>query len=149
MRMKWLIAPALMLAMVGGLGGAALAQESDASVGASVKSFTGRLAEKLGINEATVQSAMEEVRADVESEMIDRKLAVAVEKGFMTQEQADEYRSWYSARPSGPSISQFGGRHGFNGHGRHGGPKFGDRRMFGSGTAAPAPAPEPAEATSV
>ena len=149
MQMKWLVAPALVLAMVGGLTGAALAQESDAGVGATVKSFAGRLAEKLGIDEETVQSAVDEVRADVENEMIDRRLTGAVEKGLMTQEKADEYRSWYGERPSGPGAAIFGGRKGFGGRGHHGKPMFGGPGMFGHEHAAPQPAPAPAGTTSL
>lgn len=135
---KWLVIPALMVALVGLMGGAALAQAEDPQGTSPVKSLVARVAEKLGLSESTVQDAFDESRQEMQDEMIDRNLNRLVENGTLTQEEADDYGDWLDARPDiGPKIGAFGGfegrRHGRM-HGRRGGPRGG----YGT----PAPAPE-------
>jgi hypothetical protein len=143
MRKKWFVVPALALALVGIVGGAALAQVEDSNGDSPVKSLIARVAEKLGLEEATVQDAFDESRSEIRDEMIDRKLDKLIENGTLTQEEADDYGSWLDDRPdTGPAFGAFGGP------GRHhrgkifGGPGgFGDHRAFGGNGGWPAPAP--------
>ncbi len=126
---KWLVIPALMVALVGLMGGAALAQTEDPQGTSPVKSLVARVAEKLGLSETTVQDALDESRQEMQGEIIDRKLNRLVENGTLTQEEADDYGDWLDARPeTGPTMGAFGGfegrRHG-RAHGWPGGPKGG------------------------
>jgi hypothetical protein len=135
---KWFVIPALMVALVGLMGGAALAQVEDPDRDSPVKSLIARVAEKLGLSETAVQDAFDESRQEMQDEMIDRKLDRLVENGILTQEEADDYGNWLDARPdAGPALGAFGGfegrRHGRM-HGGRGGPRWGH--------GGPVPAPE-------
>lgn len=135
---KWLVIPALMVALVGLMGGAALAQTEDPDGNSPVKSLVARVAEKLGLSEATVQNALDESRQEMQDEMIDRKLDRLVENGALTREEADDYGNWLDARPdTGPAMGAFGGSEGRR-HGRMHGGRGGPRGGYGT----PAPAPE-------
>ena len=135
---KWLVIPALMVALVGLMGGAALAQAEDPDGDSPVKSLVARVAEKLGLSEATVQDAFDESRQEIRDEMIDRKLDRLVENGTLTQEEAGDYRDWLDARPdTRPAMGALGGFEGRR-HGRMDGGRGGPR----GGRGTPAPAPE-------
>ena len=125
---KWIVISALTVALVGVMGGAALAQTEDSNGDSPFKSLVARVAEKLGLDEATVQEAFDESRDEIREELIERKLDRLVENGTLTQGEADEYAEWLGARPD--VASNFGGfrgfgrqRHGrlFGGFGNHGG----------------------------
>ena len=101
------------------LGGVVLAQTEDG--GGST--FAARLAAKLGLSEPTVQTAIDEVRAEMKQEKLDALLDAMVESDKLTQEQADEYRAWVESAPD--DLPQFrshrsfgrgkGGHHWFRG----------------------------------
>ncbi len=136
MRRKWLIIPALAaLLLTGAIAGTAFAQSESDDDSPSVSRFVEILAEKLGIDEDQVQTALEETKAELEAErkaaweqQLRDKLAAMVEDGKITQEQADEYLDWYLNPPELASgkfgkKSAFGRGHhrskgGFWGHGR-------------------------------
>ena len=99
------------LLAVAAFGGAALAQTSGSDGGAA--SFAARLADKLGLAEADVQTAVDEVRAEMREERLDAKLDALVESGKITQEQADEYRAWIESAPDG--LGKFDGKRGHRG----------------------------------
>ena len=91
-----------------------------------------RVAEILGLDTAVVDDAIKQTREELRDEAIQKKLNALVEKGRLTQEQADEYLDWIQSRPEGiPAI----GKHFFEkrGHHRvwksHGG-FFGSRNYF-------------------
>ena len=136
MRRKWLIVPALAaLLLTGAIAGTAFAQSESDDDSSSVSRFVEILAEKLGIDEDQVQTAVEETKAELLAERkaareqrLRDKLAGMVEDGKITQEQADEYLDWYL---NPPELAQgrfdkkfaFGRGHhrskgGFRGHGR-------------------------------
>ena len=86
--------------------------------------FASRVAAKLELDEGKVQDAFRQVAREVEDEVLQRKLGRMVESGRLTEEQADEYRKWYSSRPEGlPFRGAFGGGMwgggGWRGKGRH------------------------------
>ena len=114
--------------LLGIMGGVAMAQETDDEDGDSTKqSFAARVAEILGLDETTVQDAMDEAKAEMKEEALQAKLDWLVENGHMTQEQADEYKTWIESKPEGLSPKMFGGfgkkRHRFGGRGWGGGGK--------------------------
>ncbi len=126
MRRKWLIIPALAaLLLTGAIAGTAFAQGESDDDSSSVSRFVEILAEKLGIDEDQVQTAVEETKVELEAERkaaweqrLRDKLAAMVEEGKITQEQADEYLDWYLNPPEiAPDRSH--GKFGF-GRGHYG-----------------------------
>ncbi len=125
MRKRTLVAAlAVGLLTLAVVGGAVLAQTSDEDDGAG-KGFAARVAEILDLEEADVEAAMEQARADMLDERLDAHIDRLVERGVLTEEQAEEYRTWLDDRPD--DLPQLGGRgrgpgrHSFaRGHGRFG-----------------------------
>ena len=100
------------------------------------ESNASRLAAKvaviLGLDAAEVDDAINQARRELRDEAIQKKLNALVEKGRLTQEQADEYLNWIQSRPEGiPAIGKhFFGKRGHNrGWKSHGG-FFGSRNYF-------------------
>ena len=115
-RKRWLIGTVLAALMALGIaGGVVLAQEADED--SMMKSFAGRVAEILGLEETRVQDAMDQARQEMFSERLQTKLDRMVESGRITQEQADEYKAWVESRPDG-AFKHFGKR-GHHGGGSH------------------------------
>ena len=116
-RRRWLIGTVLAALMALGIaGGVVLAQEADGD--SALKSFAGRVAEILGIEETRVQDAMDQARQEMFSERLQTKLDKMVESGRITQEQADEYKAWIESRPDG-AFKKFGKRGHHDGRGFH------------------------------
>ena len=143
MKRKWLVIPALAaLVVTGAIVGTAFAQSESDDDSSSVSRFVEILADKLGIGEEEVQTAVEETKEELQAEreaareqQLRDKLAAMVEEGTITQEQADEYLDWCLDPPelaSGKFGKKFafgtghhrGKRGGFGGHGRM--PRGGD-----------------------
>ena len=125
MKRKWLMIPLVTGILAAGLTGATvLAHNEDGDKVSPKDAVAAKVAEILGIDEQSVKDALAEATQAVHSERIQHRLDHMVEAGRLTQEQADEYFSWYEARPEG--LSQrfggrgFGGGHGFGGQGFHG-----------------------------
>ena len=78
---------------------------------------------------AIVDDAIKQAREELRDEAIPKKLDALVEKGRLTQAQADEYLDWIQSKPEGiPAIEkQFSGKMGrhkdWKGHGRFFGPR--------------------------
>ena len=91
-----------------------------------------KVAEILGLDTAVVDRAIKQAREELRDEAVQKKLNALVEKGRLTQEQADEYLNSIQSKPEGiPAIGkQFFGkmRHhkGWKGHDRF----FGSRNYF-------------------
>ena len=124
----WLTGTIVAAVMVLGImGGVAMAQETDDEDGDTKQSFAARVAEILGLDETTVQDAMDEAREEMRDEALQAKLDWLVENGHMTQDQADEYKTWIESKPEGLSPKMFGGfgkrHHRFGGRGWGGGGK--------------------------
>ena len=81
------------------IAGAAFAQEgpADGNPGDSIKD---RVAEILGIDRETLDSAMGTAREEHREAKQDERLAALVEAGTITQEQADEIDAWEDGRPA-------------------------------------------------
>ena len=116
-RKRWFIGTVVAALMALGIaGGAVMAQEGDGD--SPISSFASRVAEILGIEETRVQDAMDQARREMFSERLQAWLDEMVESGRITQEQADEYKTWIESRPEG-AFEHFGKR-GFRGRGFHG-----------------------------
>lgn len=116
-RKRWLIGTVLAALMALGIaGGVVLAQAADGD--SPMKSFAGRVAEILGIDETRVQDAMNQARQEMFSERLQEKLDKMVESGRITQEQADEYKAWIESQPDG-AFKKFGKRGHHDGRGFH------------------------------
>ena len=119
----WLTGTIVAAVMVLGImGGVAMAQETSDEDGDSEKrSFAARVADILVLDETTVQEAIDQAKAEIQEEALQAKLDWLVENGHMTQDQADEYKTWIESKPEGLSPKMFGGfgkkRHRFGGRG--------------------------------
>ena len=133
MRRRWIVVSVLAAVLsVGAIMGTAFAQtedsdgDSDDGDSSSVSRFVEVLADKLDIGEEELQSAIDETREELRAEFeaaaeakLIEKLDEMVAAGKLTQEQADEYLSWYRDRPDG--VKGFGAARGrgFSGWGHH------------------------------
>ena len=117
-RRRWLIGALVAgLMALGVAGGVAMAQEGDGD--SPIRSFASRVAAILGIEETRVQDAMDQARSEMFSERLQHRLDEMVASGRITQEQADEYKTWIESRPEG-AFKHFGKR-GNRGRGFHDG----------------------------
>jgi len=105
MRKKhWIIGLVALLALALGVGGGtALAQENEEEREKPIQGVIARVATILGLEEQQVQDAFDQARQEIRDarfeEMVGQRLDALVESGRITQEQADEVRAWYAARP--------------------------------------------------
>ena len=84
----------------------ALAQENENSDSNSSK-LAVKVAKTLGLDAAVVDDAIRQASEELKDEAIQKKLDALVEKGRLTQEQADEYLNWIQSRPEGiPGIGK-------------------------------------------
>lgn len=90
---------AAILVVLGLAGGTVLAQSADEDT--EKKSFADRVAEILGLDSDTVESALNQAKSEMQDERTDDLLDKAVEAEEITQEQADAYSGWLDDRPEG------------------------------------------------
>ena len=103
-----------------------LAQENEKG-DSNASKLAAKVAVILGLDTAVVDDAIKQAREELRDEAIQKKINSLVEKGRLTQEQADEYLNWMQSRPAGiPAI----GKHSFGKRGHHRGWK-GHGRFFG------------------
>jgi hypothetical protein len=69
--------------------------------------FVSKVADKLGMDEDTVATAMKEARQEMMDEALAERLQEAVEEGRITQEQADQISEWMKSRPE--ALDELGG----------------------------------------
>jgi len=89
--------------------------------------FVSKLADKLGLDEETVATAIKEVRQEMRDDALAERLQEAVDEGTITQDEADQILAWMKSRPD--ALDELGGL-GLRleeggpgmGHHRHGGP---------------------------
>jgi len=89
--------------------------------------FVRKLADKLGLDEETVATAIKEVRQEMRDDALAERLQEAVDEGTITQDEADQILAWMKSRPD--ALDELGGLRlrleeggpGM-GHHRHGGP---------------------------
>ena len=107
MKRRWLVGGvAAALVMLLAAGGAIMAQESEGKE-SRFSAFAERVASILGLEADDVEDAMEQAKQELAEEALDEKLAAMVEKGVITQAQADEYKAWIEAKPDGVKLPYF------------------------------------------
>ncbi len=90
------------VALLAGVAGVALAQTNNNASGATQpKSFAARVAAILGIDQQKVEDAFIQARRQMADEAVDARLKALVDSGKITQQQADQYKSWWESRPDG------------------------------------------------
>ncbi len=115
---RWLFVALLVGALVVGItGGSVLAQGSATSGNSPFKSFASRVAALLGVDEAKVQDAFKQAAKEMQDEALQQRLSSMVQQGRLTQEQADQIKTWYQSRPD--ALSQGFPMGGFGGHRFH------------------------------
>ena len=124
MRKRWVIVSVVMAALAIAITGGAIMAQDDGEDGS--KTFAGRVAEILGLEDDTVADAMKQAKEDMRDEAVKAKLDALVEAGKITQEEADEYLEWLESRPD----VDFGGGHGRGFRGKGG---FGRKHGWGWG----------------
>lgn len=65
----------------------------------ATKGLLARVADNLGITEEELVNAFKQARQEMREEAFIRYLDKAVEKGLITQEEADEIEEWWGERP--------------------------------------------------
>ena len=123
---KLILMAALAVALlVGTIGGVALAQDEDGAP-SQVEDRCGALLEKVGamfdkvgaiyeantgvaLDQEQLKNAFAEARAEMRAEALQNRLGDMVERGMITQEEADELRTWLEAKPD-VSLGGPGGR---------------------------------------
>ena len=81
--------------------------------------FISKLADKLGLDEDTLSTAISEVRQEMRLEALEERLQEAVDEGTITQDEADQILQWMKSRPE--ALDELGGF----GLGLEGGPGMG------------------------
>jgi hypothetical protein len=110
------IAVTVVLVLAGGIAGIALASDNTDTG----KTLLGRVATILGIDQQKVEDAFKQAQKDMQAEALDNFLKAQVGNGRITQAQADQYKTWWNARPDVPADFGSGGPRQFRG--RTGGP---------------------------
>jgi len=106
----------------------ALAQENE-NGDSNASKLAAKVAEILGLDTSEVDEAIKQARRELEDEAVQNNLNALVEKGSLTQAQADEYLDWIQSKPEnipaiGKQFSEKMGRHkGGKGHDRFFGPQ--------------------------
>jgi DNA-binding HxlR family transcriptional regulator len=80
----------------------ALAQESEAPQRQGV--LIARVAEILGIDQQKLEDALKQARPESAKENLDARLQELITNGTLTQQQADELKTWLNARPDVPMV---------------------------------------------
>jgi len=125
--------------LVGSLAGLALAQTGTGDTGQS-KTLLERVATILGIDQQKLQDAVTQAQGQMQNEALDSYLKNLVDQGKITQQQADQYKSWWQARPETLLPGAMGRNFGF--HGFRGGMKGGRGFYWGGPPPIPAPTPQ-------
>jgi uncharacterized tellurite resistance protein B-like protein len=80
----------------------ALAQESEAPQRQGA--LIARVAEILGIDQQKLEDALKQARPESAKENLDARLQELIANGTLTQQQADELKTWLNARPDVPMV---------------------------------------------
>lgn len=85
------------VAVVGAFAGIAAAQTSEDD--GDSQTFVQRVAAILGIESDDLESAMQQVKEEIQTERRDAKFAGLVEDGTLTQDEADAIKTWQDSKP--------------------------------------------------
>lgn len=94
---------AVILALVAGLTSTVFANGSedgaDTTDNSSASTFASKVATVLGLDESQVADALKQARQEMQGEVVGNLLDKAVEKGLITQDEADQIEAWWQSRP--------------------------------------------------
>lgn len=85
--------------LVGSLTGVAIVQAGSTDNATPGKTLVARVATILGIDQQKVEDAFAQAQRERQEEALDNYLKSLVDKGTITQEQADQYKQWLQSRP--------------------------------------------------
>lgn len=105
------IAALIAVVVIGSAAGVVYAQTPTTSE-TPAKTLFARVSEKLGIDQQELENTFAEAQKEIRDEALDSYLKKLVEEDKITQEQADNYKEWWQARPDTPIPGPFG----FGGH---------------------------------
>ena len=94
-----LIAVLATAVLAGSIGGIVYAQENGDEDVSPKMLLLERVADKLGIDHQQLKDAFAEAIGEIRDEAQNRMLEKAVEQGWITPEEAEEYSEWWVARP--------------------------------------------------
>lgn len=99
-RVKILVSVLVAILLLG-IGTTAIvrAEEQPTPPAKSENPLLARVAEILKIPEEDLVNAFKQAQQEMQKEAFDKALAKAVEKGRITQEQADEIKEWWGQKP--------------------------------------------------
>ena len=102
-----IIAVSAALVLAGSIGGVVYAQTGNISGNTtSNNTILARVAKILGIDQQKVEDAFAQARKDAQTEALDNYLNNLVERGKITQEQADQFKQWRQSRPDLTQYNQ-------------------------------------------
>ena len=80
----------------------ALAQEGENPEHQSA--LMSQVAEILGIDQQDLENALKQAQTELREETLDARLQELITEGTLTQEQADEFKSWMETKPDVPMV---------------------------------------------
>jgi hypothetical protein len=66
--------------------------------------ITARVAAILGIDQQDLENALKQARMESQEETLDARLQELIAQGTLTQEQANEFKTWMAAKPDVPMV---------------------------------------------
>ena len=75
------------------------AQEEPVQEEPSANGLLDRVAEILGIEKEDLVNAFKQAQQEMRDEVVDRLLAKALEKGLLTEDEANEIEEWWAQKP--------------------------------------------------
>ena len=136
---KFIIAVVLaVLAVVGSTSAAVLAASNGDDN--QPKTLLARVAEIIGVDEQKLEDAFAQAQSEMQDEALDSYLQKLVDEGKITQEEADQYKTWWQSKPdmtpyqqwlqAQPDIGVPGPMGRTGGPGFYGGMNWGGGRLF-------------------
>lgn len=102
-RKKKLIITVVLAAVLlaGSIGGVALAQtdNTDNSDASQPKTLMERVAEILGVDQQKLEDAFDQAQSEMREEALDTYLQKMVDEGKITEEEAEQYKTWWQGKP--------------------------------------------------
>lgn len=122
---KFIIGAVLLVALVlaGSIGGIVYAQGDNEEDTSPRLTLLDKVADKLGIDRQQLEDAFTEAIDEMRDEAQAKWLEKAVDEGWLTEEEAQQYLEWWQARPDVQfnfGDRGFGGLGGPGGHGLRG-----------------------------